>query len=118
MRLNEIRYDDGVPVDGYGPGFFRVGGQVQEGNLLILPGQAPQSWAGFGDADSIVAAAARLDILFLGTGADIAHPDANFLAVCEAADVGVEPMSSPTACRTYNVLLSEGRRVGLAAICL
>ena len=30
--------------------------------------------------------------------------------------MGIEPMASPTACRTYNVLLSEGRRIGLALL--
>jgi uncharacterized protein len=34
----------------------------------------------------------------------------------EDAGLGVEVMSSPTACRTYNVVLSEGRRVGLALL--
>ena len=34
----------------------------------------------------------------------------------EEAGLGVEVMASPAACRTYNVLLSEGRRVGLALI--
>jgi hypothetical protein len=28
MRLNEVNYDDSKPVDGYGPGFFRIGGQM------------------------------------------------------------------------------------------
>ena len=118
MRLNEIRFDDGLPVEGYGPGFFRVGGQVQQGNLLLLPGQPVQVWGGFSDRDAIIGAAGRLDVLFLGTGAEIAYPDDAFVAALEAAGVGVEPMASPTACRTYNILLSEGRHVGLAAICL
>ena len=34
----------------------------------------------------------------------------------EQAGLGVEAMASPAACRTYNVLLSEGRRVGLALL--
>ena len=35
MRLNEVVFDDAVPVDGYGPGFFRIGGEVIEGLSLI-----------------------------------------------------------------------------------
>ena len=31
MRLNEVVYSDAVPIDGYGAGFFRVGGEVKEG---------------------------------------------------------------------------------------
>ena len=37
MRLTEVRYDTGQPVESYGPGFFRVGGAVHDGPLLILP---------------------------------------------------------------------------------
>jgi uncharacterized protein len=55
-------------------------------------------------------------VLFVGTGAEIAHVPPAFRAALEAAGPGVEAMASPAACRTYNVLLSEGRRVGLALL--
>jgi len=54
--------------------------------------------------------------VFLGMGAEIAHAPAGFRAQIEAAGMGLEVMASPAACRTYNVLLSEGRRVALAAL--
>ena len=115
MRLNEIRYTDSKPVDGYGPGFFRIAGQVVRGPVVVLPtGVAP--WAGYEDTAGLIAAAGGLDVLFVGTGAEIAHIPAAFRAALEASGIGVESMSSPAACRTYNVLLSEGRRVGLALI--
>lgn len=115
MRLNEIRYSDGVPVDGYGPGFFRVGGKVYEGPIVVLPAGI-RSWGGYEDAETLVAAAGTLDVLFIGTGDEIAHVPSVFRSVLEKAGIGVETMASPAACRTYNVLLSEGRRVGLALI--
>jgi uncharacterized protein len=37
MQLSEITFATGRPVDGYGPNFFRVAGEVFEGNLAILP---------------------------------------------------------------------------------
>ena len=37
MRLNEVSYTDAAPIDGYGPGFFRVGGEVHQGAVLLLP---------------------------------------------------------------------------------
>ncbi|MDO7705618.1 MAG: Mth938-like domain-containing protein, partial [Loktanella sp.] len=49
-------------------------------------------------------------------GAEIAHLPANFREVFDEAGIGVEPMSSPAACRSYNVLLSEGRRIAAALI--
>ena len=55
-----------------------------------------------------------MDVLFLGTGAEIAHLPAACRTVLDEAGIGVEVMSSPSAARTYNVLLSEGRRIALA----
>ena len=115
MRLNEITFTDALPVDGYGPGFFRVGGKVHEGAIAILPsGVTP--WGGYDDAAALLSAAGGLDVLFVGTGAEIAHVPAAFRSALEAAGLGVESMASPAACRTYNVLLSEGRRVGAALL--
>ena len=115
MRLNEIRFTDAVPVDGYGPGFFRIGGKVYQGPVIVLP-WGVSDWAGFDDTALLVAAAGSVDVVFVGTGAEIAHLPTGFRDQLEAAGLGVESMSSPAACRTFNVLLSEGRRVGLALI--
>ncbi len=115
MRLNEVVYTDAVPVEGYGPGFFRLGGKVYEGAIAVLPnGIAP--WGGYDDTATLIQAAADLDVVFVGTGAEIAHLPAAFREAFEEAGIGVESMASPAACRTYNVLLSEGRRVALALL--
>ncbi|WP_138465566.1 Mth938-like domain-containing protein [Poseidonocella sp. HB161398] len=115
MRLTEIDYPDTPPVEGYGPGFFRIGGEVIEGGLLILPGLR-RAWGGYGDLEEILARAPGYDVLFLGTGAEMDYLPADLRSTLDAAGIGAEPMSSPAACRTYNVLLSEGRRIALAAL--
>jgi uncharacterized protein len=115
MRLNEVVYRGAVPVEGYGPGFFRLGGKVYEGPILVMP-SGISGWGGVGDPSAILAAADQIDVLFVGMGAEIAPLDPAFRAVLEEAGIGVEIMASPPACRTYNVLLSEGRRVGLALL--
>ncbi|MGB5560642.1 MAG: Mth938-like domain-containing protein [Paracoccaceae bacterium] len=115
MRLNEIRFTDGLPVDGYGPGFFRIGGEVFEGAVLVLPAGVA-AWGGFEDHAPLVAAAGAVDVIFIGTGTEMAHLPATLREALEAAGIGAEPMASPAACRTYNILLSEGRRVGLALL--
>ena len=115
MRMNEVTFDDSRPVDGYGPGFFRIGGAVIEGAVVVLP-SGVFGWGGYADPARLVAAAGEIDVLLLGTGAEIAHIPRALRAALEAAGLGVEVAASPAACRTYNVLLSEGRRVGLAAL--
>ncbi|MDJ1009506.1 MAG: Mth938-like domain-containing protein [Paracoccaceae bacterium] len=115
MRMTEVEFSEARPVEGYGPGFFRIGGEVYEGAVRVLPsGVAP--WGGTDDTADLLAAAGEIDVLFVGTGAEIAPVPAAFRTALEAAGVGVEAMASPAACRTYNVLLSEGRRVGLALL--
>ena len=115
MRLNEIAYDNSRPIDGYGPGFFRVGGEVFEGAIVVTP-EGVQPWGGFDDTATLTQLGAQVDVIFVGTGAEIAHFPAQFRTTLEEANIGIEPMASPAACRTYNVLLSEGRRVAVALI--
>ncbi len=113
MRLNEITYTNAQPVDGYGPGFFRIGGQVFDGAVLTGP-NGTSAWAGYSDVTPLLALSEHIDVLFIGTGKDLCHIPASLRATLEEAGIGVEIMNSPAACRTYNVLLSEGRRVALA----
>ncbi|TYB88086.1 Mth938-like domain-containing protein [Oceaniovalibus sp. ACAM 378] len=115
MRLNEIDYPDARPIDGYGPGFFRVDGKIIQGNVAVLP-SGVKPWGGFDDTEPLIAALGAMDVLFIGTGAEIAHVPADFRTALEQAGIGVESMATPAACRTYNILLSEGRRVGVALI--
>ena len=115
MQLSEVAYAEGTPVDGYGPGFFRIGGDVIGGPVAVLPGGIAQ-WAGYNDTSTFCNPSAQIDVLFVGTGADIAPIPPAFRTAIENAGIGVEIMNSPSACRTYNVLLSEGRRIGLALI--
>lgn len=115
MRLNEVSYSDAQPVDGYGAGFFRIGGAVHQGAVLTSSA-GTAVWGGMDDAAPLLALAGDIDVLFIGTGAEVAHIPGELRQALEQAGLGVETMNSPAACRTYNVLLSEGRRIALAAL--
>lgn len=115
MRLTPVSYDSAQPISGYGPGFFRIGTAVLRGPCLITPWDAGP-WGGWADTAAPLALAGRIDVLFVGTGAEVAHPPAAFAAALDAAGIGVEAMASPPACRTYNVLLGEGRRIAVALL--
>lgn len=115
MRLNEVEFVGGTPITGYGAGFFRIGEEVVHGPALVLP-ESYGAWNGIVDLAPLLAAAGQIDVLFVGMGSEIAHPPAAFRDALEAKGIGVEPMSSPAACRTYNVVLGEGRRIGAALL--
>lgn len=115
MHLTELTFDDARPFDGYGPGFFRVGGDVCEG-ALILHQAGLSGWAGFADAAPLLALAGAVDVILVGTGAEIANVPADLRAAIEEAGMGLEVMNTPAACRTYNVLVGEGRRVAAAVL--
>ncbi len=115
MRLSEVGFGQAVPVEGYGPGFFRIGGEAHDAPLLLVAGEV-REWGGYDDAGALVALAGAADVLLVGTGAEIAHLPQGLRARLEEAGLGVEAMDSAAACRTYNVLLSEQRRVALAVL--
>lgn len=119
MRMNEIEFPDAQPpIDGYAPGGFRVAGRFHDGPILLSPAGL-QAWSG-GAAldpaavDAILALADQVDVVVIGMGAELRLLPEAVQARFDAAGLGVEPMSTPSACRSYNVLLSEGRRAAAA----
>ena len=115
MGMSEISYGAALPIAGYGANFFRLGAHLLHGPSLITPWEAG-AWGGLEDRAALLALAGRIDVLLLGMGKDVAHPPLALRSALEEIDIGVEPMSSPAACRTYNVLLSEGRRIAVALL--
>lgn len=110
MRLSEIDFETGTAVQGYGPGFFRIGGEIYEGAMAVMP-KGIRSWGGFEDLEF-----RDIDVLLVGTGAELRPLPRAFRETLEARGIGADPMATPTACRSYNILLAEARRVGLAVL--
>ncbi|MDB6177550.1 Mth938-like domain-containing protein [Paracoccus sp. Z330] len=115
MAMNPTDFGGATAVDGYGPGFFRVGGKVFHGSVLVTA-EGAMPWGGLPDSDALLALAGKVDVLFLGMGETIAHPPRELVEALDHVGVMVEAMASPTAARTYNVTLSEGRRVACALV--
>lgn len=115
MRLNEIDFDNSKPIDAYGEGYFRVGGQRHDGPVIVSP-NGVTAWGGMDDVEGLLALQGAVDVIFVGMGSEIAHLPVALREQLEVAGIGAEPMASPAACRTYNVLLSEGRRIAAALI--
>lgn len=117
-------YPHRVPIDAYGNGGFRFAEMSHRGGLLCLP-SGLYAW----DAADILDVTAssfqvafleadRFEFLLLGTGVKQVFPADDVCAAFADLGLGLEPMSTAAAARTYNVLLAEGRRVaaGLIAV--
>jgi uncharacterized protein len=111
-------------VDSYGPGRFRISGVVYEGSVLVLP-QATVAWPvssveelTAADFRAAIAADPPVEVVLLGAGPKMVMLPADLRRELKNAGVNLEVMDTGAACRTYNVLLSEERRVAAALIAL
>lgn len=111
-------------IDGYGDGGFRVSGIRVEGSVIVYPDRlVPWPPGALAEVTATaladIAAAGRagqVDLLLLGTGARMAQIGRGLRQELRAAGVVIEVMDTGAACRTYNVLLAEGRKVAAALI--
>ena len=115
MKLTEIEFPDAQPIGSYGPDFFRIGDDKIAAPALVHA-KGATLWGGLDDPAKVIKLAAEIDFILLGTGAELRNAPKGFRETLEAAGIGVEIMKTSSACRTYNVLLSEGRRVAVALL--
>ena len=121
MKLHLNSTVDQYAINGYGEGFVLVNGRRHENNILVLPDKLEPGWlsGGFEDlteAHFIALAGHAPDIVLLGTGSHLRFPHPSLYAGLMAQGIGVEIMDLGAACRTYNYLSAEGRRVAAALI--
>ena len=103
------------------PGRVRIAERWIAGNVIVSAEQIVEGWTTVTPAaltieDLAPALAFAPTILLLGTGTDRFLPDVELMAALAEQRVGLEIMSTPAACRTFNVLLQEQRRVVVALL--
>ena len=108
-------------VTGMGAGWVRVGAQEYRENIVltgdgVTTGFAPQGFEALAEADFERLLQGAPEIVLLGTGEkqQFLHP--RVTAPLHRARVGIEVMDTRAACRTYNILVAEGRNVTAALI--
>jgi uncharacterized protein len=108
-------------VESYGPQGFRISGAEHAGSILIFS-DAAFAWPVAAMADltveSIRPALERggIEVLLFGCGRRMAPIPAAIRQALKEAGIGSDAMDTGAACRTYNVMVSEGRRVAAALI--
>ncbi len=111
-------------IESYGEGRFRVSGQIHAGAILVFPDRTiawPVTAAGEASQENLEPAlnagrAGTVDLLLFGQGPRMLLVPPPLRQGLREAGIVLEPMDTGAACRTYNVLMAEGRRVAAALI--
>lgn len=109
-------------ITGYGPGWITVRGERIEHSVLLHSSGERSPWpcARFEDLGAHhfqPLATARPELVIFGSGARLRFPPPAWVRPLIEAGIGLETMDTAAACRTYNILAGEGRRV-IAALLL
>jgi uncharacterized protein len=120
MKLHLDHHPELNLVTGYGAGHLMINKVRHDGNLIVTPSGVSAGWANAGFDGLVAEDFSRLlewkpEVVLVGTGNRLRFPPHALLRPLIEAGVGFEIMDLSAACRTYNVLASEGREV-LAAV--
>ena len=117
MKITEERSDSLHLVSAYRPGCIRVNRTDHRGSLVLSPEGVREGWAGASiDALTVESLEPYLkptcpELVLVGSGETLRFPQRAVLTWLQSRGVGIEVMDTAAACRTYNVLALEGRRV-------
>ncbi|WP_374342171.1 Mth938-like domain-containing protein [Azonexus sp.] len=105
----------------YGEGYVAVNHEKHEQNLILLPDSLRPGWSTatvetLGEADMQMLLGLGVEIVLLGTGNRLRFPAGALMRPFAPAGIGLEVMDLQAACRTYNILASEGRQVAAALL--
>jgi uncharacterized protein len=109
-------------IESYGDGRFRVTGVAYQGSIIVFPNRVVD-WP-LGDIgelapeqlSDVMVAEPPVEVLLIGCGERAKPVPPQVKKALREAGVGAEPMDTSAACRTYNVLVAEDRRVAAALI--
>ena len=105
----------------YGDDYIAVNQEKYSTNLILLPESIIPDWTSAKRESLTEADMQRLlelgtEIILLGTGSRLRFPPGALLRPFAAAGIGLDVMDLQAACRTYNILAAEGRKVAAALL--
>ncbi len=121
MKLHAATLTDSKFFTGYGEGFVLVNQERFEGSLVVTPERIWTDWGAKGfeeltEADFAALVPLDREVVLLGTGSRLRFPPRELTRPLIQARIGLEVMDVRAACRTYNILVEEGRRVAAALL--
>jgi uncharacterized protein len=107
-------------ITGYGEGYVVVNGERRDSSVVVLPDRI-ESWQvsqfeGLTESDFVFLKNLGAEIVLLGTGSRQRFPHPRLTAALAQAGIGLEVMDVQAACRTYNILVAEERKVAAALL--
>lgn len=123
MKLQIARPEGWNTFTAYGEDYVSVNAIRYGASLIVLPDRVIERWTAssfetLALADFDLLASLDAEIVLLGTGDLLRFPPAQLLQPIMRARKGLEVMDNHAACRTYNVLAGEGRKVAAALLLL
>ena len=121
MKLHADRAEGVNLINAYTATSVSVNGETHSRSFLVPTSGAMIDWhvsslAALQDTDFDAVIQAAPEVLILGTGTQLRFPKPAVLRHLMAARIGVETMDTAAACRTFNILVGEGRRVMAALL--
>ena len=121
MKLHSSSTKQYQTVTGYDDQGVEINAERFDFSLLLMPETPPRPWPvtsfeALAEQHFEQIAQDQPDVVILGTGERQRFVHPRLIAALSARHVGVECMDSKAACRTYNILMGEGRKVTLALI--
>ena len=121
MKFSPADQISGNSIQGYDSGSVVVNGQQYNRSIVVLPDQLITEWRPDRFSDLRAGDLQQLlelnpEVLLLGTGRRQEFPAPSLLAPFLEKRIGIEAMDTASACRTYNILAAEGRRVAAAIL--
>lgn len=121
MKLHATVVPSSNTFNAYGDGYVEVNAVRHERSIVVLPDRPVLEWPvdGFASlsAESFEFIAAQApELVVFGTGMTLRFPHPRLLSPLLNRGIGVETMDVYAACRTYNILMAEGRRVAAALL--
>jgi len=120
VKLQLTRAAGHNAITAYGEGYVTVNGARYETNLIVLVDRVLEwntaSFEALSVADFEQLAELDPEVVLLGTGARLRFPAVPLTRPLVEARLGLEVMDVQAACRTFNILASEGRRVVAALL--
>ena len=119
MKLHQSKASEKNVFTGYGAGYVLINQKRYENSLIIMPDHIIEDWQAQ-TFEQLTAKHFKLllpfqpEIVLLGTGNTLYFPNIAITKELISLKIGVEVMDTSAACRTYNILMEEGRNVAAA----